>query len=100
MKKKFTLLLIVFGFIVSKNIHAQTNNFPSSGAAGIGTTTPNSSSLLEIKSTTKGLLIPRMTQAQRNAIHTPAKGLLIYQTDNNPGFYYYDGSAWNNNAYW
>jgi hypothetical protein len=100
MKKNFTLLLIVVGFIISKNVTAQTNKFPSSGAAGIGTTTPNSSSLLEIKSTTKGLLIPRMTQTQRNAIHTPAKGLLIYQTDNNPGFYYYDGSAWNGNAYW
>ena len=35
-----------------------------------------------------------MTQAQRNAITTPATGLLIYQTDQTTGFYYYNGSAW------
>lgn len=35
-----------------------------------------------------------MTQAQRNAISSPAGGLMIYQTDNNPGFYYYNGSSW------
>ncbi|HYV95068.1 MAG TPA: hypothetical protein VE978_25055 [Chitinophagales bacterium] len=70
------------------------NTFPASGAAGIGTTVPNSSSLLDIVSTTKGMLIPRMTQAQRNAIAAPATGLLIYQTGNTAGFYYYNGSAW------
>lgn len=100
MKKIFTVLLMMFGIIISKNLTAQTNKFPSSGAAGIGTTTPDVSSLLEIKSTNKGLLIPRMTQTQRNAIASPAKGLLIYQTDKNPGFYYYDGSSWNGSAYW
>ena len=35
-----------------------------------------------------------MTQTQRNAISTPATGLLIYQSDNTPGFYYYNGAAW------
>ncbi len=94
MKKLFIVLLMITILIISKNSTAQTNKFPSSGAAGIGTTTPNSSSLLEIKSTTKGLLIPRMTQTQRNAIVSPAKGLLIYQTNGTPGFYYYTGTAW------
>jgi len=61
---------------------------------GIGTTTPNASSALEISSTDTGILIPRMTQVQRNAIPTPATGLLIYQTDNSPGFYYYTGVIW------
>lgn len=70
------------------------NIFPSSGSAGIGTTLPNSAALLEMISTSKGLLIPRMTKNQRDAISTPATGLLIYQTNNNPGFYFYDGSAW------
>jgi hypothetical protein len=74
-------------------LHAQ-NTFPSTGAAGIGTTTPDASSLLEIKSITKGLLIPRMTLAQRNLIATPATGLMIYQTNSTPGFYYYNGTAW------
>jgi hypothetical protein len=70
------------------------NTFPSTGAAGIGTTTPNASSLLEIKSTTKGLLIPRLTKTQRDAITKPATGLMIYQINSSPGFYYYSGTAW------
>ncbi|MCC2546901.1 hypothetical protein LJY25_10635 [Hymenobacter sp. BT175] len=52
----------------------------------------NSSAMLDIKSTTKGLLIPSMTQAQRGNIPSPAYGLLIYQTDNTPGFYYNSGA--------
>ncbi|HQV87298.1 MAG TPA: hypothetical protein PLO70_17120 [Chitinophagaceae bacterium] len=52
---------------------------PAQGV-GIGTTNPNSSALLDITSTTKGLLMPRMTTAQRNAIVSPAEGLLIYNT--------------------
>lgn len=71
-----------------------SNVFPSSGSVGVGTTTPNASALMEVSSTTKGLLIPRMTQANRNAIASPATGLLIFQTDNTPGFYYYSGSVW------
>lgn len=61
---------------------------------GIGTTTPNPSSILELESTTQGLLITRITQVQRDAIVTPATGLLIFQTDNSPGFYYFDGATW------
>ncbi|HUM45368.1 MAG TPA: tail fiber domain-containing protein, partial [Chitinophagales bacterium] len=64
------------------------------GSVGIGTKTPASSSILEIKSTTKGMLTPRMTKAQRDAITSPATGLLIYQTDNDQGFYYHNGFAW------
>ena len=73
---------------------AQTNTFPATGSAGIGTITPNASSLLEINSTTKGLLMSRMTKTQRDAIISPATGLLIYQTNSTPGFYYYSGTAW------
>ena len=61
---------------------------------GIGTTTPDSSSILEMSSTTQGVLTPRMTQTNRDAIASPATGLLIYQTDNTPGFYYFNGTAW------
>ncbi len=61
---------------------------------GIGTNSPHPTALLELYSTSKGLLIPRMTQAERDAISSPATGLLIYQTDNNPGFYYWNGTAW------
>jgi hypothetical protein len=55
---------------------------------------PNASAALEVNSTTKGFLLPSMTQAQRNAIATPATGLLIFQTDQTAGFYYYNGSTW------
>ena len=61
---------------------------------GINTNTPDASSVLEIKSTTGGILIPRMTEAQRDAIALPASGLMIYQTDEVSGFYFYNGAGW------
>jgi len=70
------------------------NTFPSTGSAGIGTLTPHASSALEINSTTQGFLISRMTLAQRDAIISPATGLMIYQTNSAPGFYFYNGTAW------
>jgi endosialidase-like protein len=85
MKTFYKFSICILFFALSGNMFSQV---------GIGTTTPHSSSALDITSTTAGLLAPRMTQAQRNAITTPATGLLIYQTDNAPGFYYYTGSAW------
>lgn len=60
---------------------------------GIGTATPNPSAMLDVNSTTRGLLAPRMTTAQRNAIALPAKGLLVYDTDLN-ALYHYNGNAW------
>ncbi len=71
-----------------------SNIFNNGSSIGIGTVAPNASAALEVNSTTKGFLLPTMTQTQRNAISTPATGLLIYQSDNTPGFYYYNGSAW------
>jgi hypothetical protein len=93
--KTQTFLSVFTGvFLLSCINTIAQNTFPSSGAAGIGTTTPNASSLLDVTSTTKGVLVPRMTQTQRNAIVSPATGLLIFQTDKTPGFYYYSGTAW------
>lgn len=83
--KKITLALL--GLAITYLAHAQNN-------VGIGTASPQASAALDISSTTKGLLIPRMTEAQRNAIASPATGLMIFQTDNTPGFYYYTGSSW------
>jgi hypothetical protein len=55
--------------------------------------TANASAMLDVKSTDKGILIPRMTTVQRTGIGTPATGLQIYDTDLNLLFYY-NGSAW------
>ena len=65
---------------------------------GIGTIKPDPSALLDLNSTSKGLLLPRMTQAQRNAIVKPATGLIIFQTDQNAGIYTYNGSVWESNS--
>jgi hypothetical protein len=75
--KYFISFALVFASIIAQ---AQT---------GIGTTTPNASAKLEIASTDKGLLIPRMTKAQREAItlSAAANGLMVYQTDDIAGFY-------------
>jgi hypothetical protein len=64
-------------------------------SVGIGTTSPNNSAALEISSTTKGLLIPRMTGAQRSAIASPITGLLVFDTDTKT-IWTYDGAAWKN----
>ena len=69
-------------------------SFTMSAQVGIGTTTPDASAALDITSTTEGLLMPRMTEAQRIVISSPASGLMIYQTDGTVGFYYYNGSSW------
>jgi len=61
---------------------------------GIGTTTPDASSALEIASTDSGVLVPRMTVTQRIAIVSPAEGLLVYQTNDVSGFYFYNSSQW------
>ena len=55
---------------------------------------PVDGAILDIKSTTGGLLIPRMTEAQRDAITPDTQSMLIYQTNNDSGFYYYDGTIW------
>ena len=69
-----------------------------SSSAQVAVTTDGSSAdasaMLDVKSTSKGVLISRMTQGQRNSISSPATGLMIYQTDDTPGFYYYNGTAW------
>ncbi|MCS7075004.1 MAG: hypothetical protein NZ108_11100, partial [Bacteroidia bacterium] len=81
----FKLLLVGY-FALSTRLVAQN--------VGIGTGSPDPSALLELNSTSHGLLLPRMTEAQRNAISSPATGLIIYQTDMSPGIYMFDGTIW------
>lgn len=66
------------------------------GQVGIGVNPPDPSAMLHVQDTTKGMLIPRMTAAQRNNIQNPAEGLMIYQTDNPSGFWYYKSGQWIN----
>lgn len=61
---------------------------------GVNTSSPNASSIIDIQSTTKGLLIPRLTNAQMNAISSPATALTIYNTDAS-SLYVYNGLSWN-----
>jgi Protein of unknown function (DUF1566) len=78
----FTLFLLFFSiFLGLHDAHAQV---------GIGTSSPNPSAALEVNSSSKGMLVPRMLEAQKNAILAPAQGLLIYQTNPPVGFYYYN----------
>ncbi|MEM9528462.1 MAG: hypothetical protein AAGA31_17750, partial [Bacteroidota bacterium] len=79
------ILATVLSLLTSASIHAQvginTDNSP-----------PDSSAILDLKSTTQGFLTPRMTQAERDAIANPATALLLYQTDGSHGFYYNQGT--------
>ena len=66
------------------------------GTAGIqvGTGTKSASAVLQADSTTQGFLPPRMTSAQMAAIASPVAGLLVYQTDVHAGYWYHDGTIW------
>lgn len=90
MSTKLTLqnhstFLLLFFFLIT---------FIGNAQIGIGTTTPDATSILDITSTTKGMLAPRMTTVQRNAITTPAQGLLVYDTDLKLFYYYSTPSGW------
>src|SRR6476661_6853329 len=85
-----TLLLLATALLWQK-AQAQT------GSVGIGTTSPDANAALEINSTSKGLLIPRLTEAQRLALATASlpAGLMVFQTNGtSPGFWYFYGSQW------
>jgi hypothetical protein len=84
--KKTTIYLTVLVFSLFTSV--------SMAQVGIGTNTPAPSAQLDVTSTEKGFLPPRMTSAQRDLIASPATGLLIFQTDNTAGYYFYDGTAW------
>jgi hypothetical protein len=64
------------------------------GNIGMGTISPNASALLDMTSTTQGLLPPRMTTTQKNAITSPAAGLVVYDSTTNK-LCCYNGSTWN-----
>jgi hypothetical protein len=84
MKKILYFLLIT----ISTQLSAQV---------GIGTDTPDNTAMLEVQSTSKGVLFPRMTTVQRTGIATPATGLHVFDTNSN-SLWFYNGSFWVNYA--
>jgi hypothetical protein len=85
MKRIFLLTLILFSYFQSVNAQGI--------AITADNTDPDASAILDVKSHTKGFLLPRMTEAQKKAITAPASGLIIFQTDAQKGLYVFDG-AW------
>jgi trimeric autotransporter adhesin len=80
------MLIVLFSYGAAQ---AQSMAINSDGS------TADASALLDVKSTAKGVLVPRMTKADRNGITSPATGLLVYQTGpDSAGFHFYDGTAW------
>ena len=80
------LAIVLLSTLLVPMLRAQSN-------VGIGTTTPDATSILELSSVNSGLLVPRMSTIQRNTIATPARGLLVYDLTSN-GFWYFDGAVW------
>ena len=78
-------LLVVFVLLFSTLSFSQI-------AVNIDGSLPDSSAMLDVQATGMGFLAPRMTEAERPAL--PATGLIIYQTDNDAGYYYYDSITW------
>jgi hypothetical protein len=68
--------------------------FDNGTSVGFGTSSPSSSSIVDLTSSSKGFLPPRMTEAQRNAISSPTIGLMVYQTNGSDGVYVYKASGW------
>ncbi len=90
MKKNILFLFAVGAGLAFTPLNAQNN-------VGIGTTTPNPNSILEMQSTTQGVLVPRMTTAQRLAIASPTEGLMVYDITVDCFFFYETTSAtWKN----
>ncbi|HEX7846466.1 MAG TPA: hypothetical protein VF476_11760 [Chitinophagaceae bacterium] len=85
--KKFTILFILF--FTAFHLGAQNVAINNDG------TTAATSAMLDVKSTTKGFMMPRVTSVQRAAIASPAMGLLVFDTDTKT-IWTYDGAAWKN----
>jgi hypothetical protein len=78
-----TSLLLI---ISQLNVNSQGVGINADGSA------PDASAMLDVKSTTTGFLVPRMTSGQKTSINAPATGLLVFQTDGTAGFYYNSGT--------
>ena len=85
----------VFLTLVNLGITGYTDNIFGQGlAVNNNGAIAATSAILDVSSTSQGMMLPSMTASQRSAIGSPATGLLVYQSDGSPGYYYYNGSAW------
>lgn len=89
MKHIFLLAILLFCTLQQASL-AQT------GGTSINTTgaDPDPSAILDVSSSTQGILIPRLTETERLSMPNLSEGLLVYQTDGVPGYYVYQGSVW------
>src|SRR5215216_3898799 len=83
MKKLIHLMIFCFAVLYGSSQVAINNNGNN----------PATTSMLDVSSTTKGMLIPRMTSAQRKAITNPEIGLLVYDIDRQT-IYLFEGQKW------
>jgi len=88
MKRKTLQMVLALVFTIGLSVSVQSQNVAISNDGS----DPDPSAMLDIKADAMGLLIPRVSESNRPA--NPATGLLIYQTDSEPGFYYFDGTNW------
>ncbi len=84
--KNITFFVILYFIYYTLNAQGVAINADNSVA--------DASAALDVKSTTGGMLIPRLTAAQRALITTPSQGLMVFQTDGTSGFYYFNGTIW------
>lgn len=87
MKKIITSIALLFAAGLVNQSKAQSVAINSTGNIA------DTSAILDLTSTAKGILVPRMTAAQKATIYQPATGLMVYQTDGTAGFYYNSGTA-------
>ncbi len=92
MKIKILILLLSLLAFAS---YSQINNLELPTSINDSGLAPDASAILDVQSSDKGVLFPRMTLAERSNISSPGEGLLIFQTDDEAGFYYYSNGQWN-----
>lgn len=91
MKKFMISFLVILAMLLNVNVFSQGVGINADGSE------PNYKAILDVKSITKGFLMPRLTKVQRDAVFGLGNseiGMLIFQTDNNTGFYFWNGSVW------
>jgi hypothetical protein len=88
-----TASTVTIGSVATPVVYVSAGATTATRAVGVGTTSPHASAILHLSSTTKGALFPVMTTAQKNAISSPTKGLVVIDSDLSK-ICFYNGSVW------